>query len=48
MSGHYMSKYSSASKFVMKLGESLSDYGAQAYHIEKALTNVSSKLKLDG
>ncbi len=43
-----MSKYSSASKFVMKLGESLSDYGAHAYHIEKALTNVSSKLKLDG
>ena len=43
-----MSKYSSASKFVMKLGESLSDYGAHAYHIEKALTNVSSQLDLDG
>ena len=40
-----MSKYSSASKF-MKLGESLS-YGAHAYR-EKALTNVSSQLDLDG
>ena len=43
-----MSKFSNDSKFVMKLGESLSDYGAHAYHIEKALTNVSEKLHLDG